>query len=181
MHFAKGNVGVAERFVTAAWRLAHHPEVGDHLAQLYQQQGRRDEAIKTYALALTVKPPDERTRARLAELVGDDHVAGIVTKFENDLAVQRTITFKATGPTGVNADFFVLFNHDGSVESVKFITGDDRLRSLADDVRAAKYTLAFPDETPTKLLRRGTVTCPSAGECRVLMLLPADAQAIQPH
>jgi len=34
VHFAKGNVGLAEQFVTAAWRLAEHPEVGDHLAQL---------------------------------------------------------------------------------------------------------------------------------------------------
>jgi Flp pilus assembly protein TadD/transglutaminase-like putative cysteine protease len=179
--YAKGNAAAAERFVKASWVLAQHPEVGDHLAQIYKDQGRRDEAIGTYALALSVKAPDERIRARLAELVGKDHVADVVKRCENELVARRTAALDAAGPAGGTADFFVLFNHDGAVESVRFITGDERLRGMSDSVRAAKYMIMFPDDTPAKVLRRGTVTCSSAGACTIVMRLPAEAQALQQY
>ena len=44
---------------------------------------------------------------------------------------------------------------------VKFLSGDDKLKSLNDKLASLKYPVEFPDTTPTKIVRRGTVTCKS--------------------
>jgi hypothetical protein len=59
-----------------------------------------------------------------------------------------------------------------------FIGGDEKLRAMADALRTAKYDMSFPDQTPAKILRRGTLSCPaedSVGKCRFTLMLPADA------
>jgi len=62
----------ATAYIEMAWRLGQHPEVGDHLGQLFEKQGRRDEAIKAYALALAATRPSSEIRTRLAALLGAD-------------------------------------------------------------------------------------------------------------
>jgi len=50
------------------------------------------------------------------------------------------------------------------VEGVKFISGSEKLRPLTSALRSAKFPNIFPDETPTKIVRRGTLICiPDAG------------------
>jgi tetratricopeptide (TPR) repeat protein len=51
VHFQKGNIDLAERYINAAWALEQHSEVGYHLGQIYQQRGKKEEAIHMYALA----------------------------------------------------------------------------------------------------------------------------------
>src|SRR3954466_7317540 len=45
VYYAKEDFSRAERYVDAAWRITQNAEVGDHLAQIFEKQGRRDEAI----------------------------------------------------------------------------------------------------------------------------------------
>src|SRR5215469_3854220 len=53
VYFARGNFNKAEKYVNAAWTLGGHGEVGDHLAQIYEKLGRKDDAVRTYAMSLT--------------------------------------------------------------------------------------------------------------------------------
>src|SRR5215467_7749183 len=72
VYFARGNLLKAEKYVNAAWTLGGHGEVGDHLAQIYEKLGRKDDAVRTYAMSLTGIRPSNETRSRLATLVGGD-------------------------------------------------------------------------------------------------------------
>ncbi len=74
----------------------------------------------------------------------------------------------------------MLLARDGRPEAVKFIKGDDALRSMTERLRAAKYDVVTPDDTPVKLLRRGTVSCANgSAPCQFVLMLPADAQTLQ--
>jgi hypothetical protein len=59
------------------------------------------------------------------------------------------------------------------VEETRFISGSDKLKPFADALRGAQVEFMFPDSTPTRLLRRGTLSCVPAGGCNIV-LLPAD-------
>jgi len=45
------------------------------------------------------------------------------------------------------------------VDAVKWVSGDEKLKSYTDALRTADYRLTFPDDTPVKVLRRGTLSC----------------------
>ena len=64
VYFARGDLDKAEKYVSAAWRLGQHGEVGDHLGQIYEKRGKKDEAIRTYALAMNGLRPIPETRGR---------------------------------------------------------------------------------------------------------------------
>ena len=161
-------------------------EVGDHLAQIYEQQGRREDAIRTYAVAMNAERPDKKIRERLAALLGSaDRAAAMAQQYLGQLPRERTIALDVTGSAGAAADFFVLLDNRsgrGAVENVLFISGDEALARFGDALRRATFDAAFPDSAPAKLLRRGTLSCAGTGRsasCRFVMMLPADAQAAQ--
>lgn len=68
--FKQGNLKAAEDYIQAAWMLADRSDMGDHLGQIYEKEGRRDDAIHAYALALTYPNPPVETRGRLVALAG---------------------------------------------------------------------------------------------------------------
>jgi tetratricopeptide (TPR) repeat protein len=186
VHFAKGDLDRAAKLVEAAWRLLQNAEVGDHLAQIYEKQGRREDAIRTYALAMSAEPPDPNIRGRLAALLGrTDGRDAMAPTNAGQLVHERTIALDVTGPAGAAADFFVLLdNRSGgaAVEGVMFISGDEALRRFGDALPKAKYDATFPDGAPAKILRRGTLSCAGADRsatCRFTLMLPADAQTAQ--
>ena len=60
-----------------------------------------------------------------------------------------------------------------TVEAVKFISGEESLKELAEALRTAKYEAKVPDDAPTKILRRGVLSCATAsGECSFVLMLP---------
>lgn len=186
VHFAQGDAARAEKFVRAAWLLTQNAEVGDHLGQIYEKQGRRSDAMRAYALALHAERPDARTRERLTALAGSDHADALVRQYADALGRERTATVDAKPAAKGSADFFLVFENAGgspSVESVTFVSGDEALRQCADALRRAKFEVAFPDATTTKLLRRGTLSCGGssrASGCRMVLMLPNDAHEAQP-
>jgi tetratricopeptide (TPR) repeat protein len=177
VHFAKGDLETAERYVQAAWRLDQAAEVGDHLAQIYEKQGRRVEAKRMYALALAAERPSADVRTRLSNLVGADAVDPLVNENRSQLSAVRTATVAIKGGAGKHADFFVLFSAPSVVQAVKFEEGDDGMSAAADALRTAKFAAMFPDDAPAKILRRAMVVCPQSGEpCGVTLLLPQDTR-----
>jgi tetratricopeptide (TPR) repeat protein len=187
VHFAKGDLDRAEQLVGAAWRLVQNAEIGDHLGQIYEKQGRREAAVRAYALAMNAERPDQKTRGRLAALLGDaDRADAAAQLYLDQLQGERTTALDVTGPAGA-ADFFLLLdNRSGgaAVEGVTFISGDEAVRRLGDALPGAKFGATFPDSAPAKILRRGTLSCVSShhpGSCRFIMMLPAEAQAAQPE
>ena len=183
VYYAEGNLDKAEKYVSAAWSLGHHGEVGDHLGQIYEKRGDKEKAIRTYALALSGLRPIPETRSRLGGLLGgDDKVDTTVRKFHDELQQLRTTRLDEKPPATGNAEFWVLLataNHGASVEKVKFISGEEKLRILEQALQHLKYSLNFPDETPAKILRRGVLSCSQeGGNCTFVLMLPDDVRSV---
>lgn len=176
--FEKGDLAAAEKYIRASWMLSQHGEVGDHLAQVYEKTKRIDDARKTYAQALAATRPPADARDRLLLLVGNQkHVDEEVFAAGPLLSEQRTIPLGKLWKENANAEFFVsLVPEAGSakLEAIKFISGDAKLGSLAQPaLSTARYPDLFPDGTPTKLIRRGLLSCSAAtGDCLFVLMLP---------
>jgi len=183
VHFSEGHLDKAEKYVAAAWGLGHHGEVGDHLGQIYEKRGDKDRALRTYALSMSGLRPIPETRGRLASLAGGDAKAdAAVARFKDELQHLSTIDLGQARQTG-NADFFILLSGGAGsaakVDAVKFVSGDEKLKSYTDALRTADYHLTFPDDTPVKVLRRGTLSCSvTTGKCEFVLTLPDDVRTV---
>ncbi len=182
VYFGEGNLDKAEKFVAAAWGLGQHGEVGDHLGQIYDKQGKKDRALNMYQLALAGIHPDPETKDRIESLIKGDAKLGGQAKNAKDLQALRTIDLGKAKVTG-NADFFVLLSGRAGTlavaESVRFVSGDEKLKSYADALRTAEYRLTLPDDTPVKILRRGILSCSTAtANCMFVLMLPDDVRTV---
>ena len=178
VHFQKGELDKAEPLIRASWQLNQHGEVGDHLGQIYEKAGRKDLAMRAYAQALAGTRPAPETRGRLVALAGEEKVQGLVDEARQQLSDERTIPLGKLPGASAEADFFVLLAPGAGgrarAEAVKLLRGNEALRTLAEKLRAADYKFAFPPGNPTKLVRRGTLSCSASGECVFVLSLPDD-------
>jgi tetratricopeptide (TPR) repeat protein len=183
VYFSRGDFDKAEKYVRVAWQLGQHGEIGDHLGQIYEKLGRKDDAIRAYAMALSGLRPPPEARSHLAALVGtDSKVTAATDKYRDEPQAERTIKLGKAGEETGSAEFFVMLAGGGSgtsVEGVKFVSGDDKLKVFSEALRTAKFGLTFPDDTPTKILRRGVLDCSkTTGECTFRLLLPEDVRSV---
>lgn len=181
VYYAKGDVERAERYVSAAWALGQGSSVADHLGQIYEKLGEKDKAIATYSLAFDVfRPVDPEIRQRFAAILGsDEKVANEWARHRGDLTALRTVHLQTPGPSNVSADFFVLLapSVGGTrVEAEKFIQGEERLKSIEDSLLKASYPLKFPEDRLIKIVRRGTLSCSTSGDCSFAMVLPQETR-----
>ena len=183
VYFSEGNLDKAEKYVSAAWGLGQHGEVGDHLGQIYEKQGKKDRALHTYSLSLEGLRPIPETHERIdALLKSDAKLNGAAKNGKQDLQSLRTIDLGKAKETG-NAEFFVLLSGGAGTpakaEAVRFVSGDEKLKVFTDALRTAEYRLTFPDDTPVKILRRGILSCSTAtGTCTFVLMLPDDVRTV---
>jgi tetratricopeptide (TPR) repeat protein len=161
VHFRRGDVAQAKRFIESAWLLGPNGEVAYHLGEILEKEGHKDEAIQMYAAAAGVKRSYAPARDKLFTVLGDKkkaeaEIKDMAHKYDTAAELQLGNASKDEGA----ADFAIVFA-PGKVDGVKFLGGDDKLKGLNDKLAAMKYPVEFPDGTPTKLVRRGTVTCKS--------------------
>lgn len=181
--FAEGKYDLAEKYVAPAWQLDASGEGGDHLGQIYEKQGKKDDAERIYALAMTTLRPQPETRERLATLAGGDgKVDALVEKYRDDLQRYRIITVHNPSKLDGKADFFILLSpgkgSETSVENVLFVGGSDKLKPLADALHAAKFSQRFPDDTPVEIVRRGKLSCQPESDCTLMLALPGEVRSV---
>jgi tetratricopeptide (TPR) repeat protein/transglutaminase-like putative cysteine protease len=182
VYFQKGDLTTSEKYIRASWMLSQYGEVGDHLAQIYEKRGERDQAIHTYAFAMATAHTIPETRGRLASLLGDNNkIAGIVDAARGELTSLRTIPAGRMLNEKASADFFLSLTPGGNgtnVAAVRFISGSEKLRLLADRLRSLDYGVMFPDSSPIKLVRRGTLSCDASRDCTLTLVLPEDVRTL---
>jgi len=179
VYFAEGDYSKAEKYCSVAWVLGFHAEVGDHMGQIYEKLGDKQQATQAYAMAMSGDRPMPETSGHLRALVKNDKEAKAdVDKYRLKSQDIRTIPMGKISNVKGGADFFVLLTNDGGkakVEDVKFISGNEKLKPVMDALRKANYNFTFPDDRPAKVLRRGTFSCDEAdGECIFVMMDPQD-------
>jgi tetratricopeptide (TPR) repeat protein len=175
VYFRENNLPQAENYVGAAWKVTQHSEVGDHLGQIYEKQGKLADAANVYKLSLaaeTLSPDPSGTDAIQASLdrlkpKGHSPSEGDPNQ---DLAKLRTIPVPKTA-TGT-ADFFLLVSAD-KVEDAQFIGGDEGLKAASPELLKIDVSGQIPKGSSAKMVRRGTLYCSDAGsQCQFTMLLP---------
>ena len=181
--FRKGDLDQAERYIRAAWLLNQHGEVGDHLAQIYEKRGNKEQAERMYAEAIAAPHSVPETRARLIVLLGGN--AGIdelVAKSKPELSKIRIFPAGDLLKENARADFFVLLSpgaKNPKVDAARFISGSQDLRPVAEKLRAIDFGPMFPDASPAKIVRRGTLACSAAtGSCTFTLILPEDVRTL---
>jgi len=183
VYFQKGEFQKAAQYIKAAWLLDQQCTVGDHLAQIYEKLGEKDRAIHAYALALAAPNSLPDTRARLTLLLGgNSQIDDLVSKAKPEFESLRTIPAGKLLHEDAQADFFILLSpgeKEARVDAVRFVGGSDKLRPFADRLRTLDYGPVFPDASPTKLVRRGTLSCSASnGSCVLTLTSPEDVHAI---
>jgi Flp pilus assembly protein TadD/transglutaminase-like putative cysteine protease len=186
VYFQEGNIDAAERHIRAAWLLNQHGEVGDHLARVFEKRGLKDQAIRTYAMAIAAAHSVPETRGRLVALLGaeakETQIENLVIHARDDLSALRTFQAGKLLNEKVEADFLVLLSpgeKDARVDAVQFISGSDNLRPFVGALRSLHFAGMFPDASPVKLIRRGTLSCSTAtGQCVFVLLLPEDVRTV---
>ena len=185
VHFQKGDLDIAEKYIRASWNLDQRGETADHLARIYEKRGKKDQAIQTFALALAAPHPDPDTRARLTLLLGGNaQIDALVAQAKTSLEKLRTFPAgnisKQAGSLSASdapAEFLIVFSPEPAkarADAAQFVSGNEKLRPFADRLRSLDYGVMFPDTTPIKLIRRGTLSCSAAtGNCN-FMLAPAE-------
>jgi tetratricopeptide (TPR) repeat protein len=180
-HFKMGHIAPAQKYLEAGWSLFESATIGDHLGQVYEAQGKKEEAARVYARALAQKDFPEETMGRLVALLGSQALADeAVERATESLHQMRSVKVDEVARMNGNAEFFVLFQHGPKVIDVKFIKGSEALRDAGSAVGSAKFEVLFPDNEPTQIVRRGLLTCKSndAG-CEFELMPPDSVQSTQ--
>ena len=167
--FKQAKYADAERYEHAAWLLEQHPDVADHLGQIYQKEGKPSQAAHMYRVALAAGPLENAPQVKQRLEALDKNATG--TRRE-DLSALRTVEIHGLPRKMATAQFYVLLSPHG-VEDVQFLSGSDTLRSASATLMKTDYGQTFPDSGPEKIARRVILSCsPYNSTCQLVLFLP---------
>lgn len=180
VYFQKGNLDVAEKYIRAGWSVYQASEVAHHLGMIAEKRGKKDEAIRFYAQGNVLPRVAPESRVALTKLGPPDSLQKSLQSAKEELVQYNSFDLgplAASAKTPIEAEFYLLFGPDATrssrVVDVKFIKGEASLKPIASQLKSIKYQLVFPDASPTKIVRRGTLRCaPKPGTCTFTMMSP---------
>jgi tetratricopeptide (TPR) repeat protein len=168
--FKRGNLDAAQAYIMPAFLASGRGGEAEHMGEIYEKQGRKDEAIKYYIFARVSEEPSPDAAARLAAL-GVNNVDGRMDAARSEMQALRTVKLPQSGKG--TAEFFLLLSPN-KVDDVKFIQGDDALKSFTETLKTAETGMKFPPNSQAQVVRRAILKCGSAapGPCS-LELVPS--------
>jgi tetratricopeptide (TPR) repeat protein len=180
VYYKKGELDAAEKYIKAAWLLQQHSEVGHHLGAVTEKRGNKQEAIRLYAQGAVADHVMPEARESLLKLTPADSIEKLLETARKELPSYNKFELGQLVPNlkgPAEAEFFIVIGPDASrnaqVVDVKFIKGAESLKPLASQLKSVKYSLVFPDASPTKIVRRGTLLClPKPGPCTLTLMSP---------
>jgi len=181
VYFRMGNYEKAERYLKGSWVLSEDPDEGDHLGQLYEKQQKNDQAARMYRLALGAsKRPDdmEETQRRLDRLDDVGKSDGLGENPAAELGITRTFAVEQITKEISNADFFLVIGPASKVEDVKFVSGSSELKSADKALRTIDFKFPFPDDGPSRIVRRGILSCYPVTGCNFVLYNISDVHSV---
>ncbi len=172
VRFQAGDLHEAEKYVQSALMLGPSSIISDHLGQIYEKQGRKEDAIRMYQMGLAGDHPPAGARERLANLLAPDtNIDALIEAGHIKLKEFETIAVKNAGQMEGTAEFWILLSPPPGSTEAKFITGDQKLAPFAKELQGIAYSNSFPDATQLKLMRMGRLSCAHASsDCELMMV-----------
>jgi len=175
VYFRMGNLEQAEKYMYPAWQSSQYPVMADHLGQIYEQQHKKQEALRMYRLALAASPAgqeSEETKTRLEHLGGTTKSGRFGENGAEELSSLRSFELAKITSETASAEFFILFGTHGKVDDVKFVSGSEKLKTAEKVLKSTNFKISVPDDGPEKLLRRGVLTCSALTGCQFVLYTP---------
>jgi tetratricopeptide (TPR) repeat protein len=176
-YYRSGDLGKAEKYLNAGWHLSQAPTIADHLGQVFEKEGKKQEAIKAYDGAEATGHAPDHSQTRLDALGGR---GGYDTTAPSIQGLRMTrVPFSPKPKDHASADFVVALSPGGKVLT-RFVSGSEELRDAGKALAAAKFDLSFPDDGPLQILRRGILDCePELKQCSFAMYPLSYPQQLQ--
>lgn len=188
IYFKENKLAQAQSYVRSAWLLLMSPESGLHMGKIYEAEGKKDDALTAYTLAvksmgsrqLTQNYADMKsemeTRAAALKAAGAHEKPGPKAPQGGDeLAAVRTYTIPSPlDGHYASADFLLLLGDNG-VEDVRFLKGDESLKKATPALEAVVYRSPLPQGSKAKVMRRGVVACTTGSKTCLLVLVPSSS------
>ena len=196
VYYRMGDFAKAESYLRSAFDSSQSPVIGDHLAQVYEKQSRKQEAAHTYQAGVfgrneqsrrqflwqgnrrtlqAVNGPECFNRRKFFEAQARRHLANVSRRRAKQDSNHAP---GGQGCTEGRRDFSVTFS-PGKIEDVKFVSGDEKLKGSAPLIEHSSIRAEFPDSTPAYLTRHGLLLCSSASSCDFTLLLPGSSDPTQ--
>ncbi len=187
IHYLQDNMDRAEAYFRASWMLQQHGAVAYNLGLVAEERGKKQEAIRFFAQGAAVLEADPDAGEGLRRLARKADIPALLRAAKQDLRSYNVFDVGQLVPnlrSPVEAEFFLVYAPDSTriaqAIDVKFIKGDERLRPLAPQLKTIKYQLVFPDNSPTRIIRRGTLFClPKPGACTFTMTSPELVRSVE--
>jgi hypothetical protein len=179
----RGDFKNAEKFLAAGWPIWQDPYLGNHLAQTYEKLGRKDDAIRTLAMAVAAEDNLDDRDAKyyavltdlLAKWVPAESMTSVLAKGKEDLKKLQTITVSNTAKLSGDGDFLIA-ETSSKITQAQQVSGDDPLQILTAPLQTASVHLDLPDGKDLVFVRRGTMHCEATAEtCDFVMISPLEA------
>jgi TonB family protein len=184
IYFLRGDKAHAQSYVTASWSLRQDPTVGDHLGRIYDELGMKEDAKKTYAMAVasadkptraSIDPDDIADAKRRLEKLTGSNTDQEIERAQVALNAMSVLTVANAGEIGGSGDFNVLLVGERSPQ-IRQVSGDAALSKFAESLQAAKFPVHPPESAGVGIPLRGTLTCHSGEpQCRFTWLSPEEA------
>jgi uncharacterized protein HemY len=172
--YKEGKFEDARPLIAAAWRDDLRAEVGDHLGQIYEAMGKKDEACAAYRLADAAvnkdTPPDTRNeiKAGFTRL----EAAGAKPGPKNGTEVlQELRTFKLGKIAGMSGwgTFRIELTSEGAIEAQQ-MSGDHKIEGIGDSIKKLRFPELVPAGSKAHLLRSAVVSCSQTVGCEVVLV-----------
>jgi tetratricopeptide (TPR) repeat protein len=190
--FRAGDPLGAEKYLQAAWEIVQGAVIGEHLVETYEKLGKREKAAAICNMALSSYLPggpdtrqklsDEMTRLRhfltlapgLARTSRSAHSVdgGVALSDMRDLQVPFRTKLKTDF---VTANFTISVTNGHKSNAAVFLSGAEELRGGINALAALRYPQSFPDDTPTRVIRKAILSCSIYSKnCTLVLLLATD-------
>jgi hypothetical protein len=172
--FKEGKAEEARPYLSAAWRGSMLADIGDHLGQVDEALGHKDEAITDYAFARTALKPDATPELRGHVLDSITRLTAAGAKIQGDTGtdgLQKLRTYKLGKATTTGWGSFRLEISTAGVVDEQQMSGDrTALAPVEAAIRGLKFAELLPPGSKAHLLRSAVVSCTKGSPCELVMV-----------
>jgi tetratricopeptide (TPR) repeat protein len=189
--FRCGDTVEAEKYIRSSWLLQQNAVVGEHLVEVYEKLGKHLEAQKVSRVALIapglnsepgikdkLEAASKRTTAPKSPATAPANPHFFSATDPVALQDMRTLKVprKIPPPEKSRIALFAMSIENGQTAAkVRYISGDEGLKSEIPLLQSLDYHQPFPDNVPVRILRMGYLSCSKySTDCTLILFLPDD-------